>query len=324
MELKTIYLAGGCFWGTQRFLQFVRGVTATETGYVNSNIPDPSYKDVCTGFTGAAEAVKTVYDPEVLTLRWLLRLFFRTIDPVSVNRQGNDVGTQYRTGIFYVDPADLSVINEELELLQRNYAKPLAIEVGPLRNFFPAEDYHQNYLAENPGGYCHVPRELFRLAAEASDPLAPEKFPLKSNTELRGELSPLSYMVTQQQATEPPFNNRYNEEHRPGVYVDITTGEPLFLSTDKFDSGCGWPAFSAPLDDARLKNLEDNSHGMNRVEVRASHSGAHLGHVFPDGPAERGGLRYCINSAALRFVPLEEMAAQGYGTLIPLLTQPDS
>lgn len=308
---KTIYLAGGCFWGTEHLFSLVEGVTATTAGYANSIVADPSYREVCTGATGAAETVKIDYDPERVSLTALLNLYFKSIDPVSVNRQGNDTGTQYRTGIFYVDPADVPVIEADVATLARRYREPLAIEVGPLRNFYPAEDYHQDYLYKNPGGYCHVDPALFREAREMK-PASHE-----SREALRARLTPLQWEVTQHAATERPFVNEYDHEFRPGIYVDITDGTPLFLSSHKFDSGCGWPAFSRPIGEGLVDEHLDTSFGRVRTEVRSSSSGAHLGHVFPDGPAEKGGMRYCINSAALRFIPLERMEAEGYGALIP-------
>lgn len=326
MNTKTIYLAGGCFWGTEHFMGLVPGVVETEVGYANSNVPNPTYREVCSGTTGAAETVKVVYDPDSVTLPFLLNLYYETIDPTSLNRQGNDRGTQYRTGIFYTDSAEYPVIERSLENLQKRYSRPLAIEVGPLKNFYPAEDYHQDYLYNNPGGYCHINPSLFRMAREAKDPDAPvyrkEKasaYTKPSDAELRERLTPLQYEVTQNSATERPYLNEYNEEFRPGIYVDIVTGEPLFLSTDKFESGCGWPAFSRPISDDLIKELRDTSHGMVRTEVRSAHGDSHLGHVFNDGPRESGGLRYCINSASLRFVPLADMKAEGYGDLIPLV-----
>lgn len=334
MNSKTIYLAGGCFWGTEHFLGLVHGVEKTEVGYANSNVPDPTYREVCTGRTGAAETVEVVYNPEEVSLPFLLSLYYQTIDPTSLNRQGNDRGTQYRTGIYYTDPSERPIIEKSIAELQTHYNKPIAIEVAPLENFYPAEDYHQDYLDKNPGGYCHINPGLFRMAAEIRDTTLlnqtardnvgsslEKKYEKPSDAELRERLTPLQYEVTQNAATERPYANEYNKEFRPGIYVDIVTGEPLFLSTDKFESGCGWPAFSKPISPDVIKAYRDLSHGMDRIEVRSNDGDSHLGHVFNDGPRDKGGLRYCINSASLRFVPLADMQKEGYGDLIPLVKE---
>lgn len=263
---KEIYLAGGCFWGTEHFLKLIDGVETTQVGYANGNIANPTYKQVCTGTTDFAETVKVQYDPLKVDLPFLIDLYFKTIDPTSVNRQGNDKGTQYRTGIYYTDPADLAVIQETVHRLATAYSRPLAVEIKPLKNFYPAEDYHQDYLDKNPGGYCHIHPELFDLARKAKMPKK-SVYSKPDDTVLRSKLTPEQYAVTQKNATEPAFHNDYWNEHRPGIYVDITTGEPLFVSTDKFDSGCGWPSFSKPIDRKLIHEKMDTSHGMVRTEV---------------------------------------------------------
>lgn len=311
-ELKKVYLAGGCFWGTEHLFSLVDGVTRTVAGYANSLVEHPSYEMVCTGRTGAAETVEVEYDPARVGLTHLLSIYFRSIDPTSVNRQGGDRGTQYRTGIYYTSPADAEVIDAFVAAVQRRYSQPLAVEVMPLRNFYPAELYHQQYLDKNPGGYCHISPELFEEVRHASH--APN-----DKAQLRARLTPLQWEVTQNGATERPFVNEYDHEFRPGIYVDITDGTPLFLSSRKYDSGCGWPAFSRPISPELISEHTDTSFGRVRTEVRSASSGSHLGHVFPDGPADEGGMRYCINSASLRFIPVEEMAAAGYAHLLPLL-----
>ncbi len=311
--IKTIYLAGGCFWGTEHLMSLVKGVKETETGYANGIVANPTYEMVCTGDTGAAETVRVVYDDGQVALSTLLRLYFKSIDPTSVNRQGDDCGTQYRTGVYYVDPDDAEVVDAEVATLQRRNSRQLALEVGMLGSFYPAEEYHQHYLDKNPNGYCHVSRELFDEAAS----LMPAD--VSGNERLRRSLTPLQWEVTQHGSTERPFVNEYDHEFRKGIYVDITDGEPLFVSSDKYDSGCGWPAFSQPLDPSLVTRGIDTSWGRVRTEIRSSKSGAHLGHVFEDGPAETGGLRYCINSASLRFIPLERMEEEGYGDFINMV-----
>lgn len=331
-QTKEIYLAGGCFWGLEKYLSLLNGVVSTQVGYANGKTKAPSYEDVCYRNTGHAETVKVVYDPTQISLSFLLSLFFDVIDPVSVNRQGNDVGTQYRTGIYYVNPEDEPVIKAAIHALAQRFDKPIAIEVLALCQYDPAEDYHQKYLDQNPGGYCHIGSSMFekaakaveRLTSEGDDKVTDEREPtapicLKSKEELQKSLTPLQYEVTQNSGTEPPFRNEYYDEHREGIYVDITSGEPLFISTDKFESGCGWPSFAKPISDDLIVEKVDRKLLRQRTEVRSKLADAHLGHVFDDGPKELGGLRYCINSASLRFVPKEEMDAQGYGAWLPLL-----
>lgn len=311
--IKSIYLAGGCFWGTAHLFSLVPGVTSSTAGYANSIVENPTYEQVCTGRTHAAETVRVDYDDTKVSLTDLLKLYFKSIDPVAINRQGNDVGTQYRTGIYYVDPADLPVIEAQVGVIQRRLTQPVAVEVEALRNFYPAEEYHQDYLYKNPGGYCHVNPALFREARELKSGVG------ESKEELRKRLTPLQWEVTQNAATERPFVNEYDHEFRRGIYVDITDGTPLFISSAKYDSGCGWPAFSRPISDDLIEERLDTSYGRVRTEVRSSKSGSHLGHVFNDGPAATGGLRYCINSASLRFIPLEDMEKEGYGEYMKLI-----
>lgn len=314
---QEIYLAGGCFWGLEEYLANLPGVIETEVGYANGNTENPSYEQVCRENTGHAETVHTVYDSEKISLAFLLERYFEVIDPTSLNRQGGDVGSQYRTGIYYVNEEDRLIAQKALDKLQQSYRKRIAVELLPLKNFYRAEDYHQKYLQKNPHGYCHIPRSRFADAKMAHDPS--KRYIRRSDEELKEMLTPDQYAVTRQNATEPPFRNAYFDEHRKGIYVDITTGEPLFASSDKFDSGCGWPSFSRPIPGSSIVEKLDTSHGMLRTEVRSGIGDAHLGHVFEDGPEELGGLRYCINSASLRFIPKEEMEAEGYGHLLSLI-----
>lgn len=311
-----IYLAGGCFWGTEHFLKQINGVISTQVGFANGNTLAPSYEDVCKRGTGHAETVKVVYDRAVAPLEFILDLYYKTIDPKSLNRQGHDTGTQYRTGIYYIDSEDLSVIESSVKALEARIGGRSAIEVLPLRNFYPAEDYHQDYLDVNPHGYCHIDPSLFELAKNAKP--AP-RFSKPDDAILKASLSPAQYEVTQNAATERPFANEYWDKFEDGIYVDITTGEPLFVSADKFESGCGWPSFSKPIDPSLISEKSDKSFGMVRTEVRSSLGSAHLGHVFDDGPRDRGGLRYCINSASLRFIPKARMEQEGYGAWLKLL-----
>lgn len=327
-NVKEVYFAGGCFWGTEHFMKQINGVLHTEVGYANgkTNYINPTYEQVCNENTGFAETVKVDYNPQQADLKGLIKLFFKTIDPTSLNRQGNDRGTQYRAGIYYVDNADLSVIKEVVAELAKEYSKPVVVEMEPLRNFYPAEDYHQDYLDKHPNGYCHISPDLFDMVKKANREnqkggifLSPKKYKKADDAVLRSKLTDEQYSVTQKNATERAFQNEYWNEKREGLYVDITTGEPLFVSTDKFDSGCGWPSFSKPIDKSLIVEKIDRSYGMDRVEVRSKTGNTHLGHVFNDGPQEKGGLRYCINSASLRFIPKDKMKEEGYGDYIPFL-----
>ncbi len=313
-KIKEIYFAGGCFWGIEKYLSLIKGVLSTSVGYANGNTKNPSYKDVCCKDTGHAETVKVQYDESEISLEELLRLFYDVIDPTAVNRQGYDVGTQYRTGIYYTEEEDRETILNSVKALQSNYKKPIAIEVLPLLNYYTAEEYHQKYLDKNPTGYCHIGRDKFEKARATH--ATKKVYKPKSKDELKEALTELQYKVTQLNATEPPFSNEYNSNFKEGIYVDVATGEPLFASADKFESGCGWPSFSKPISPDVIRKLKDSSHGMQRVEVRSKQGDSHLGHVFDDGPLDAGGLRFCINSASLVFIPKEEMTQKGYGYLL--------
>lgn len=304
---KIIYFAGGCFWGVQAYFQRIEGVVSTRVGYANGNTEHPSYEDVCHHNTGHAETVEVHYDDDILNLNKLMKYFFRIIDATSLNQQGNDVGVQYRTGVYFVDLADEKIIAEALAMEQHKYTQPIVVENLPLQQFYLAEDYHQDYLNHHPQGYCHIDVRL------ADFPVYQRDFVKPNDAKLREMLTSEQYYVTQENGTEHPFSHEYDHLFERGLYVDIVSGEPLFSSRDKFDSGCGWAAFSQPISPDGLMQYLDLTHGMRRVEVRSSMANSHLGHVFPDGLPERGGLRYCINGASLRFVPFAEMDEQGYG-----------
>lgn len=307
----TIYLAGGCFWGVEAYFRRIQGVLEAVSGYANGHTEHPSYEDVCHRHTGHAETVKVVFDTQIISLNDILRHFLRIIDPTTHNRQGNDIGEQYRSGVYYTDPADATVIRTILDAEQHKYSAPIVVECEPLQHFYPAEDYHQDYLGKNPSGYCHID---IRLAAKPlSADIEPRVFTKPSESEIRAKLSDEEYYVTQQNGTERPFSHAYDHLFEPGIYVDIVSGEPLFSSTDKFDSGCGWPSFSKPISREHITAHEDLSHNMRRIEVRSKAADSHLGHVFPDGPQALGGLRFCINGASLRFIPLDKMDDEGYG-----------
>ena len=311
-EQRIIYLAGGCFWGLEAYMERIQGVTDAVSGYANGKGDTTNYQLLHA--TDHAETVKVTYDPNKISLDKLLQYYFRVIDPTSINKQGNDRGRQYRTGIYYQNEQDKAVIEAALKTLQSKYQVPIQIEVEPLKNYVEAEEYHQDYLKKNPNGYCHIDIK------KADEPLIDDKkYPKPSDAELKQKLTALQYDVTQGKHTERSFSNEYWDNFAPGIYVDITTGEPLFSSKDKFESGCGWPSFTKPIAAEVAEYQRDNSFNMTRIEVLSRSGHAHLGHVFDDGPRDKGGLRYCINSASIKFIPLDEMEKQGYGDLIPFV-----
>ena len=324
MKKETIYLAGGCFWGTEHYFKMLDGVLETRVGYAfgkkegwNPELPETiTYEEVC-NHSGHAETVEIVYDSDVISLEDVLKEYAYTIDPTSLGRQGNDVGIQYRTGIYSLSEEQKQTAADFLSELQKEYDRPVMVENLPLLQFIPAEEYHQDYLEKNPHGYCHI--NFAKIAKMKQKVVDPTKYIKKSSEELQAELTPMQYAVTMNNATEPPFRNEFWNTKEEGIYVDITTGEPLFSSRDKFPSDCGWPAFSKPIDPNTVEEYADFTFNMIRTEVRSRVGNAHLGHVFGDGPAELGGLRYCINSASLRFIPKKDMEAAGYADFLPFL-----
>lgn len=326
-NLKEIYLAGGCFWGLEGFIKKLPGVYDTDVGYANGNTKNPSYEDVCQKNTGHAETVHVYYDPSVLSLDNLIKGFFKVVDPTSLNRQGNDRGSQYRSGIYYTDPADLGTIQNAVDEEQKKHEQKIVAEILPLDNYYLAEDYHQDYLDKNPSGYCHInlnEADTFakenNLGQKAPETLIKkENYPVPSQEVLKEKLTDIQYKVTQNGDTERPYTNEYTSSFDEGIYVDVVTGEPLFSSRDKFESGCGWPSFTAPIVPEVVTEHKDTAFNMIRTEVRSRAGDTHLGHVFEDGPKDKGGLRYCINSASIRFVPKDSMEQEGYGFLIAFL-----
>ncbi len=313
---NVIYLAGGCFWGMEKLMQSIPGVIDVKSGYANGTCEaDANYRAVCAGNTGFRETVRVEYDPEQVSLDALLLAYFYVINPEVENRQGNDVGTQYQTGVYYTNDKAKETV-ERIAEIEAGRVERFVVEIGPLANFYLAEEYHQDYLDKNPGGYCHIPREEIELFSKLS--IDPGDYQKPAQDVIKGKLSQEQYRVTQENGTERAFANEYWNTFEKGIYVDVVTGEPLFSSLDKFESSCGWPAFSAPIEEPSVVEKVDESFGMLRTEVRSRAGDSHLGHVFFGDRESPNGTRYCINSAALRFVPYDQMEKEGYGYLLRL------
>jgi peptide methionine sulfoxide reductase msrA/msrB len=316
--------AGGCFWCMVAPFESLPGVHKVICGYTGGHLKNPSYEAVCSGNTGHYEAVDITYNPTQLPYQKLLEVFWQQIDPTDPGGQFADRGPQYHSAIFYHNQEQKKFAEEskaELESL-KIFKKPILTEIKPAEIFYPAEEYHQDFHHKNTEHYQRYRQGsgrqtyLEKTWRECKIPFTGNKMFFRSTPtqlmELKDKLTPMQYKVTQENATEPPFQNEYWNHTQPGIYVDIVSGEPLFSSLDKFDSGCGWPSFSKPLSSEAIIQKADPSHGMERIEVRSKKANSHLGHVFGDGPIKTGGLRYCINSAALRFIPLEDLKKEGH------------
>ncbi|UCD19031.1 MAG: peptide-methionine (R)-S-oxide reductase MsrB [candidate division WOR-3 bacterium] len=312
--------AGGCFWCMEPPFENLDGVIDVVPGYTGGQTLDPTYEQVSSGTTGHLEAVQVTYDPTKIDFTGLLEVFWMQIDPTDGGGQFVDRGSQYGTAIFYHNEEQRRTAEESKSRLQKSgrFSKPIVTQIRPFTQFYEAEDYHKDFYKKSPVRYktykLFSGREDFQKKnwSDTTEAGTEGRYDKPSEKEIRARLTPEQYNVTQQCGTEPPFQNEYWNNKREGIYVDVVTGEPLFSSKDKFDSGSGWPSFIRPIDEMNIVENVDSSHGMVRTEVRSRIGDSHLGHVFSDGP-EPTGLRYCINSASLRFIPKEDLDKEGYG-----------
>lgn len=289
MSIAHAIFAAGCFWGVQATFDSVPGVVATEVGYTGGEMHMPTYQEVSTGQTGHAEAIDISYDPEKISYKELLEVFFNAHDPTTKNRQGLDIGPQYRSAVFYIGDEQKKEAESMIEKINQSgrYKNPVVTEVVPAGRFYPAEGYHQKYLKKRGKKSCSV-----ILSEEEEEENGGEEI-------WRNRLSAEQYRVLREKGTERPFSGKYLNNKADGTYVCGACGNPIFASSSKFDSGSGWPSFDRAIPGS-VKLTEDNSHGMKRIEVSCAKCGSHLGHVFPDGPTETGN-RFCINSVSMDF-----------------------
>lgn len=337
--VKTAIFAGGCFWCVEADFEKLKGISRVVSGYSGGYTPNPNYQNYAQG--GHREAVEVTYDPKETTYKNLVEHIILYSDPTDAGGSFNDRGVQYAPAIYYEDEEEKNIAQMVIDEVnaKKIYDKPIVINVLPRMQFWPAEEYHQDYYKKNPIRYNIYKkasgRESFvkEHAQKASEkgifpqdtmPISMPRdldfrdYKKPSDEILQKELTSLEYEVTQEEGTEKPFKNEYNANKADGIYVDRVSGEPLFSSRDKYDSGTGWPSFTQPIGNENVTLREDKKLLAARTEVRSRYGDSHLGHVFDDGPKDKGGKRYCMNSASLLFIPKEEMEMKGYGKYLYL------
>ncbi|WP_101844030.1 peptide-methionine (R)-S-oxide reductase MsrB [Halobacillus sp. Marseille-P3879] len=316
-QYKIATFAGGCFWCMIEPFEERPGILSVESGYTGGHTDNPTYMTVITETTGHREAVQIKYNPEIFPYERLVDIFWQQIDPTDAGGQFADRGESYKTAIYYHDEQQKEIAEESRKSLEESgrFKLPIATEILPAQTFYKAEDKHQDYHKKNAFHYKRYKKGSGR------EGFIKEHWGLnKDKKQLKQQLSDIQYHVTQENGTERPFQNEFYDYEGEGIYVDIISKEPLFSSRDKYDAGCGWPSFTKPIEKQNVQENVDTTHGMIRTEVRSDKADSHLGHVFEDGPSDKGGLRYCINSASLEFIPKEELENRGYGYLTHLFS----
>jgi peptide methionine sulfoxide reductase msrA/msrB len=310
--------AGGCFWCMVEPFDERPGIINIVSGYTGGEVENPTYEQVGSNTTGHVEAVQITYNPDIMPYEQLVETFWQQIDPTDPGGQFNDRGESYKTAIFYHNETQREIAEASKRELEesRKFSKPIVTEILPAKTFYQAEEEHQDYYKKQSFHY-----RLYKKGSGREDFIKENWQTPMDKTSLKEKLTPLQYHVTQENGTERPYQNEYWDNEKEGIYVDIISGDVLFSSRDQYDAGCGWPSFTKPVDQYQLTKNKDTSHGMIRTEVRSRKADSHLGHVFEDGPKEAGGLRYCMNSAAMRFIEKEDMEKEGYGRYLYLFKE---
>jgi len=314
-QFEVATFAGGCFWCMVEPFDKRPGVKSVISGYTGGHVENPTYEQVCSNTTGHVEAVQITFDPNIMSYEQLVETFWQQIDPTDAGGQFNDRGESYQTAIFYHSEQQKQIAEKSKQDLEASgkFSKSIVTPILPAKAFYPAEENHQDYYKKQSFHY-----RLYKKGSGREDFIKKNWQPKLDKSELKKKLTPIQYHVTQENGTERPFQNEYWNNEKEGIYVDIVSGKVLFSSKEKYDAGCGWPSFTKPVDPHELKENMDTTHGMIRTEIRSNSSDSHLGHVFEDGPKESGGLRYCMNSAAMRFIPKDEMEKEGYAKYLYL------